>query len=402
MAKHILIPCQYFYPEQFRINDMAFEWVKRGYKVTVVTGIPNYPEGKFYPGYSLKENRRETVNGVDIIRIPLIPRGHNKLGLVLNYFSFPFFGYFWAKHTDIRADIVFMFETSPMNQLKVGVRYAKRMGIPAFAYIQDLWPENVQVVGGINSPLVIRPIERMVKKIYAGCSYIFATSPKFVESIQQRVPADDKEKVRYWPQYAEDFYEPKPTVPHDKFRIIFTGNIGQAQGLELLPKAAAYLRTRGNLDIEFIIVGDGRDRANFERSIQMAGVGSMFKLVGRVPATEIPDIMATADVAFLSFKSNALWEQTIPAKLQSYMACGMPVLAAATGETARILKEADCGITSPNGDELALAANILKLKKAGPERLREMGRNALRYKRNNFDKKTLMDEMDKYLGGPNS
>ncbi len=397
MKKHILIICQYFYPEQFRINDMAFEWVKRGYKVSVVTGLPNYPEGKIFEGYGLFKKRHENINGVDVYRIPLIPRGKGKLGLVLNYFSFPFFGFFWNLFTRIQADEVYMFETSPMNQCKVGVAYAKRHHVPCYLYVQDLWPENVEMITGIHSPLIVKPIERMVRKIYKGCTHIFATSPSFVESIRKYVDESQWDKVSFWPQYAEEFYQPKPKVEHEGFNVIFTGNIGQAQGLEILPKAAAIIRRKGVKGIRFTIVGDGRARESFKKSITEAGVWDLFEFAGRVPATEVPSHLAKGDAAFISFADDELFAKTIPAKLQSYMACAMPIIASAKGETARVISEADCGMCSDIGDAAALAENIIAMAHLPKEQLDEMGRNALEYNKEHFSKQKLMDYMDTYL-----
>ncbi len=397
MKKHILIVCQYFYPEQFRINDMAFEWVKRGYKVSVVTGLPNYPEGKIYPGYGLFKKRRETINGVDVYRIPLIPRGNGKLGLIFNYFSFPFFGFFWNLFTNIKADEVFMFETSPMNQCKVGVAYAKKHKVPCYLYVQDLWPENVEMITGIHSPLVVKPIERMVRKIYKGCTHIWGTSPSFVESIRKYVDESEHDKVSFWPQYAEEFYEPLPKKPHKGFNVMFTGNIGQAQGLEILPEAAAIIRKEGIKDVRFTIVGDGRARHSFENSITNACVWDLFEFTGRVKATEVPSYLAGADAAFLSFADDELFAKTIPAKLQSYMACAMPIIASAKGETARVISEADCGICSEISDARALAMSIISMRNESKTRLQEMGENAYAYNKEHFAKKKLMDIMDGYL-----
>ena len=397
MKKHILIVCQFFYPEPFRISDIAFEWVKRGYKVTVVTGLPNYPEGKVYPGYGLFKKRRETINGVEVIRIPEIPRGHSKFGLVLNYFSFPFFGFFWNLFTRIKADEVFMLETSPMNQCKVGVAYAKKHNVPCYLYVQDLWPENVEMITGIHSPVVIKPIERMVRKIYKGCTHIWGTSPSFVDAIRKYVDPAEHDKVSFWPQYAEEFYEPKPKKNHKGFNLIFTGNIGQAQGLEILPEAAALIRKEGIKDIRFTIVGDGRARNSFEESITKAGVWDLFEFTGRVKATEVPDILATGDAAFLSFADDEIFAKTIPAKLQSYMACAMPILASARGETVRVISEADCGLCSDIGDAAALAHNIIKMRNLSADRLQEMGENAYAYNKEHFSKKKLMDEIDVYF-----
>lgn len=393
--KHILVITQYFYPEPFRINDMCIEWVKRGYKVTVLTGIPNYPQGEFYDGYSTKERRCENWNGVDIIRIPLIARGHSSLKLFLNYISFVVSGFFWKLRTKLKADYVFTFEVSPMTQALISVWYTKKHKVPNYLYVQDLWPENVEIVTGITSPVVIKPISSMVNYIYKNCTDIFATSPSFVKEIQKRVK--DKEKVHYLPQYAEDFYVPvkKETVPeipqNDKFKVIFTGNIGQAQGLDILPKTAQLLKDK---NIEFVIVGDGRYREEFEKEISQCGVSDMFVLVERQPAEYIPQLLAVCDAAFISFQNAQLWRMTIPAKLQSYMACGMPIIASAFGETERIINEAQCGVCAPIGDEKALAQQILSLKN---QDLAQMATNSRLYCETHFDKQTIMDGLDEYF-----
>ena len=206
MKKHILVIAQYFYPEQFRINDICTEWVKRGYKVTVITGIPNYPKGKYYKGYGLFNKRKETYNGIEIIRIPLVPRGKNSIMLALNYLSFVISGFFWKMFTKVKADYVFIFEVSPMTQALPGVWYAKKRKIPCYLYVQDLWPENVEIITGITNKKIIGAIGKMVDYIYARCTKIFTTSNSFVTSIESRgVPI---EKIEYWPQYAEDFYKP--------------------------------------------------------------------------------------------------------------------------------------------------------------------------------------------------
>ena len=376
---------------------MAFEWVKRGYKVTAVTGTPNYPTGKFFPGYSWFKHTKDNINGVEIFRIPLIAPGHNKLGLILNYFSFPFFGFWWQLFSKIKADEVFMFETSPMNQCMVGVRFAKRHKIPCYLYVQDLWPENVEMITGIHSPIVIKPIERMVRKIYKGCTHIWGTSPSFVDSIRKYVYESEHDKVSFWPQYAEEFYQPLPKKEHQGFNVIFTGNIGQAQGLEILPVAAKILKEQGKKGICFTIVGDGRARKSFEAAITENGVWHMFEFVGRVSPEEVPTQLAKGDAAFISFADDELFAKTIPAKLQSYMACAMPIIASAKGETARIINEADCGMCSDIGNPEALAENILKMSDLNEVRLKEMSENAKLYNDKHFNKKTLMDEMDKYL-----
>lgn len=393
MGKHILVISQYFYPEQFRINDMCAEWVKRGYKVTVLTGYPNYPEGKFYDGYGWHKRTRQRWKGVDIIRIPLTARGQGAVKLALNYFSFVASGFIWAFTTRIKADYVFTFEVSPMTQALIGVWYSKRRKIPNYLYVQDLWPENVEIVTGIHSPLIIKPIEAMVNHIYKHCDIIFATSPSFVKEIQKRVK-NNKNKVKYLPQYAEEFYKPVerkpvPEIPNDdSFKIIFTGNIGKAQGLEILPKTAKLLKSKEN--VKFVIVGDGRDKDNFLKQIADNGVQDMFIMIDRQPPERIPELLAACDAAFISFMPDPLFEKTIPAKLQSYMACGMPIIAAASGETKRIIEEAECGLCSQIGNEHDLSNNVRKLTKSDIKGMRVA---ALKYSKQEFLKGIIMKRL---------
>ena len=398
--KHILVLSQYFYPESFRINDMCLEWKKRGYDVTVITGIPNYPQGRFYEGYGLTKKRKEQLDGINIIRLPLVPRGHSSVGMVLNYFSFVISGFFWKCFTKIKADCVFMFEVSPMTQCLVGVWYAKRRKIPCYLYVQDLWPENVEIVTGIHSKAVLEPIGKMVNYIYKGCDRIFATSPSFVTEIQKRVAKEDSGKVVYLPQYAEEFYKPierseaygkSPEIPDDgSFKVIFTGNIGQAQGLDILPKTAKLLKGE---NIKFVIVGDGRSKDDFLSQIKEQAVEDMFLFIDRQPAERIPAMLCCCDAAFVSFMDNELFTKTIPAKLQSYMACGMPIIASASGETERIIKEADCGVCSPIGNFEALAESILNISRLSQAELAQMGKNSNEYCKMHFDKQKLMDEI---------
>lgn len=402
--KHILLISQYFYPENFRVNDMAVEWVKRGYKVTVLTGIPNYPMGRFFDGYDYKHKRKEQWNGVNIIRIPLIARGNssNKLlnagGMVANYLSFVASGRRWVKKTDVKADLVFTVEVSPMTQALIGVWYGKRYHVPSYLYVQDLWPENVEIITGIHNKVMIEPINKMVDKIYRESDKIFTTSPSFVEAIVNRKVPVDRKKVHYWPQYAEEFYKPLPrqvvesiNENDNSYKIVFTGNVVTAQGLDILPKTAKLLKDE---NVKFVIVGDGRYQREFEQLIDALDVRNKFIIIPRVQAEQIPKILSACDAGFISFNKTSLWEMTIPAKLQSYMACGKAIIASASGETKRIIEEALCGVCIEIGNAEALAKGIRELMKANGAK---MGKNARIYFELHFDKKILMDKMDKYI-----
>lgn len=402
MQKHILVIAQYFYPEQFRINDICSEWVEKGYQVTVITGIPNYPQGKYYKGYGFFKKRKDNYKGVNVIRIPLIPRGKNSIMLVLNYLSFVVSGYVWKVFTKIKADYVFIFEVSPMTQALPGVWYAKKQNIPCYLYVQDLWPENVEIVTGIKNRRIIGAIEKMVDYIYKNSTFIFTTSKSFVKAIINRNVAE--KKVKYWPQYAEDFYNPvgknfKSGIPLDnKLNIVFTGNIGFAQGLDLLPKVAVILAKQGfSNKIRFNIVGEGRFKETLQKEIELNKIQDMFYFHGQKLPEEIPNILGDSDLAYLSFANEDLFNMTIPAKLQSYLACGIPILASAGGETKNIIKESESGFCTETGNEELLVESIKKYVSLSVEERKEMGKNARIYYEENFDKEQLLKIMDEYF-----
>ncbi len=400
---HILVVSQYFYPEPFRINDMCKEWVKRGHEVTVVTGIPNYPEGRFYKGYGWFKKRKEVVDGIKIVRLPLIARGSSKIGLMLNYASFMISGRIFARFTKIKADRVFIFEVSPMTQAFAGTVYAKRKHIPCSIYVQDLWPENLEAVAHIKNKHILNAVDRMVDRIYRNCDHILATSPSFKTHLEKRKSVYDtegKSKVHYWPQYAEDFYMPlkdaeRPSdFPNDNlFKITFTGNVGYAQGLDILPKVAKRLK-ENDIKVDFVIIGDGRYMPEFKSEIEKLKVSEYFFLLGRKPATDIPKYLAFSNAGFISFADNELFNMTIPAKLQSYMACGKMILAAAGGETRRIIEEADCGVCVDSGDEEAFSIKIKECV-SGAYNVEALGANASAFAKKHFDKDLLLDEFEK-------
>lgn len=400
MSKHILVITQYFYPEQFRINDICTEWVKRGYEVTVVTGIPNYPEGKYYEGYGLLKKRKETYNGVNIIRIPLVPRGKTSIMLALNYLSFVISGFIWNVFTRIKADNVFIFEVSPMTQALPGVWYAKKRKIPCYLYVTDLWPENVEIVAGIKNKHILNAIGVMVDYIYKRCDRIFGSSESFSKAISER--GVDPDKLEFWPQYAEDYYIPVdralalvPEIPQDGiFNIIFAGNIGFAQGLDVLPETARLLK-KENTKVQFNIVGEGRFKETLIKMFHEHGVSDMFNFVTSQPGTRIPDFMAVCDAALISLSDRKIFSMTLPAKTQSCLACGIPIIVSADGEIQEVINKADAGLCSPAGDAEMLAYNIQKMVSKSPDELKCMSQNGFEYHKLNFDKKTLLDRMDR-------
>ncbi|UTR12127.1 glycosyltransferase family 4 protein [Evansella sp. LMS18] len=403
MKKHILVISQYFYPEQFRINDICNEWVKRGYKVTVITGIPNYPQGEYYEGYGVFKRRKEIYNGIEIIRIPLIPRGNNSITLALNYLSFVISGFFWMIFSRLRADYVFIFEVSPMTQALPGVWYSKKRKIPCYLYVTDLWPENVEILAGIKNKQILNGIGLMVDYIYNKCDRIFTSSESFIKAINER--GVEVEKLEFWPQYAEDYYKPVKKdqtsvieIPDDGiFNIIFAGNIGVSQGLDILPKVAKILK-KTDSKVRFNIVGDGRFKEKLIKMIHEEDLSDMFNFIPKQPPTRIPEIMALCDATLISLSKSKVFAITLPAKTQSCLACGLPIIVSADGEIQKVIKRAGAGVCSDAGNVEDLAGNIQKLVRMPKSDMRQMSENGLRYYKQTFDKNKLLDRMDYWFG----
>lgn len=398
--KHILVVTQYFYPESFRINDICQEWVKRGHKVTVVTGIPNYPKGEFYDGYDYQHRRNEIWNSVEIIRLPIKPRKTGVINLAINYLSYVAEGWKWGRKTKLEADSIFIYEVSPMTQALVGVWYAKRRQVKCNLYVTDLWPENVEIALGVHNRLFLGLIGAMVDYIYKRCDHIFTSSKSFIGKIEAR--GISKKKLMYWPQYAEDFYTKKPRgdsleIPKDGIlNLTFAGNIGTAQGLDVLVDAAVRLKDDG-VKVRFNIIGNGRYEQKLKEHIKRDNVGDYFNFIPQKSAEMIPQYFAWSDAALITLSQSEIYAMTIPAKTQSCLACGIPVLVSADGEVQNIIKEAECGFCSGSGDASGLADNIKKFIALGDKERERLSLNALAYYKENFDKKNLMDKMEAYI-----
>ena len=390
----ILVVTQYFYPENFRINSLCAELAKRGHSVTVLTGFPQYPKGKIYKGYGFHKKYDKVWQGVKIHRLKVLPRGKTPIGMLLNCLSFVTQGKKWVKRCTEEYDVVYVFEVSPVTVGLPAVAYKEKFGTPLFFNVQDLWPENVEVVLGIHNRFVIEKINQIVDRIYSASDKILCSSNGFVDNIRARgVPA---EKLVFWPQFCDepDFTNAeKPSIySDDDFKIVFAGNIGKAQGLDLLVDTAALLKNQKN--VRFYLVGDGRARKPLEKKVRQQGIENLV-FVGRVSAQEADNFIHYADCAYLSFQNNEVFHMTIPAKMQSYMACGTPILAAVGGESAEIIRQANCGCVCER-DANQLAKTIEQMMR---ERLTDAGmRTAARnfYERH-YKKQMLIDELEQML-----
>lgn len=391
----ILVISQYFYPENFRINTLCRELVSRGHEVCVMTAYPQYPGGEIFEGYGFDIPYEREWHGIRIHRVKTHPRGHGPIGLLRNTVSFVVSGNRWVRQCEERFDAVFVFEVSPVTVGLPAVAYKKKFGTPVFFNLQDLWPENVHEVLGIRFPPLTWCINRVVDTIYKASDRILCASNGFVENLKGKgVPG---EKLVFWPQFCLDprlESLKRPEIYSDgTFNIVFTGNLGDAQGLDLMIEAARELKGQG---IRWYLVGDGRARERLENLVREYALEEDVIFIGRVSESEANSYVAFADCAYLSFRDNPLFDMTLPAKLQTYLACGVPVLAAAGGESAAIINGAGCGMAVEARLESLVDGARKMVSKTQEERL-AMAQAARCYYEEHFTMQDLVERLENMM-----
>ena len=397
---NILIVTPHFHPENFRINDFAEEFVKRGHVITVLTAVPDYPEGKFYDGYGIFKKTREIHNGIKIYRAPLIPRGSgSNMQLALNYISFVvgaiFTSLFLLKN---KIDLVFVFEPSPITVGIPAIFIKKTKRIPLCFWVLDLWPESVVSAGNLEDtsfiPKILNPI---VKYIYKHSDKILVSSNGFIDSIQDK--GVSRYKIEFFPQWAEPIFKPIKSndyflgdIPKESLKIMFAGNIGEAQDFPSILEAAKQLKEEK--DVQWIILGGGRREKWVKSKIKEYGLENCFHLLGSFTLNKMPEFYANADAMLFSLKDEYIFSITIPAKVQTYLACGKPILAMVNGEGGKVVVDAKAGLSCAAESPRELAQNILKMKTMREKDLSEMGENARKYYDENFERSYLFDKVE--------
>lgn len=397
----ILIITQYFWPENFRINDLVDRLSEKNHDITIITGIPNYPNGKFFDGYNFFSFGKTQFNQNKLIRFPLIPRFKGKWWqLLLNYFSFAFFSsfspFFISKE---KYDIIFVYEPSPITVGIPAIIIKKVKKIPIVFWVQDLWPESIEAVGITNSKKVISLVKQLVKFIYKHCDLILVQSKGFIESVDEKNMKNNP--IKYIPNWAEKFYIPKVKTAEIKkeidtvdFIIMFAGNIGSAQSIDTIIDSAKILK---NERIKWVIIGNGRKKSIFEKKVFELGLESQFKFLDQKPASEMPYYFAHADVLLVTLLSKKIFSYTIPGKIQSYLACGKPILAALNGEGAKVILESKSGIVVDAEDSQELSRAAIKMKNMSSSELDELGINGLNFYSKNFERNLIIDKIDLLL-----
>ncbi len=393
---NILIVTQYFWPENFRINDVALGLLERDHKVTVLTGSPNYPSGKFFDGYGYF-NKQQDYHGAKVLRVPLIPRGNGGgLRLTLNYISFAVTASIVGPLLcDNNYDLIFVFEPSPITVGIPAIILKTLKSAPVLFWVQDLWPESLSATGAVKSKRLLAIIEKLVKSIYKRCDRILIQSRSFFDSIVQQGGSQDR--ILYFPNSAENLFDKKLPISKnvsllvDGFKIMFAGNIGAAQDFGTIIAAAKLLE--GYKDIHWMIVGDGRKREWAETEVMKLGLSNNFHFLGRHPIEAMPAFFSNADVLLVTLKKEPIFALTIPSKIQSYLACGKPVIAAIDGEGTRIIEEAGSGFTCPAEVPDLFAQTVIKMYKTPKAERDKMGMSGRAYYESNFSRNMLLDKL---------
>lgn len=390
----ILIVSQYFYPENFRVNDLVRSLVEKGHQVTVLTGQPNYPSGRIFSGYGIFRKWRQDYFGAKVIRVPLIPRGKGrKLELVLNYLSFVFFALVLGIPQLLfgKFDVQFVFATSPITAAIPACVLRKFKGWPLAIWVQDLWPESVASVRAVKSSRIIGFIGSLVSWIYRNSDLLLVPSQGFRPSIRQWGGLDNQ--ITYIPNWAEDDYLSIPQVKplHKDFRMLFAGNLGHAQALEVLLAAAQLTRT--NDKIQWHVMGDGSRRDWLLEQISAENLQNVIYHERR-PVEDMPKVYQQFDALLVLLNEDPVMDVVLPSKVQSIMAAGKPVLASGGSEMQRVVREANCGVAVPAGKPERLAEAAIQLSQLTQEQCLSMGFRGREYFKENYRRDLIVPQIE--------
>jgi glycosyltransferase involved in cell wall biosynthesis len=397
----VLIVSQYFWPEDFRINDLALSLTEKGLEIDVLTGKPNYPQGTVYPGYKTWGCKREQWNKVTIFRVPLVARGNRSaLRMALNYLSYIVFGTLLGPWLLRKRgyDVIFVYGMSPILQAIPGLVLGWLKRCPVIVFVQDLWPESLVATGYVRNQRILKQVARVVHFIYRHSDLLLVQSKAFIAPVVSSAAGCP---VLYYPNtVTSQFLDPPPmelpSVPalEQGFSVVFAGNVGTGQAVETIVQAAELLK--GHPDIRFVVFGNGSRWEWMRDECKARGLTNLH-LPGRFPIDTMPGLLRKASALLVTLTDQLIFEATIPSKLQAYMAVGQPILACLNGEGARLVLEAGAGLVAPAEDAVALAGATLELYKMSPAERAVLGANARSYFKAHFDHEVLIEELIDYL-----
>lgn len=395
----ILVICQYYYPEPFRINTICEELVRRGHEILVVTGVPNYPEGKIYKGYENHQHTDEIVNGVRVHRCPIIPRKTGSLYRVLNYYSYAFkakqyvFSNKCVASDGSKFDVVFVNQLSPVMMAEPAIAYKQKYNVPIVLYCLDIWPESL-LAGGINrNSLPYKFFHKVSRNIYTKMDRILITSRLFKNYLKNEFNIEER-KVEYLPQYAEGIFKELPAHNNDGItNLVFAGNIGKTQSVETILCAAEKLKDKS---VCFHIVGGGSDLDRLQKITDTKNMKNV-RFYGRRPLEEMPSFYEKADAMLITLKADPVLSLTLPGKIQSYMAAGKPIIGAIDGEAAEIIKAAKCGFVGKAEAVEQLVENVNRFLNCSKNEKNNFGKKARFFYECYFSEIQFMDKLENEL-----
>lgn len=390
----VLAICQYYWPEPYPSADVCEELVKRGHEVHIVTGIPNYPMGNIYPEYRKGKLRRQTKNGVEITRTFTVGRRQNKLSRFLNYYSYAISSTLYTIKAKKEYDVVFVHQTSPVMMAYAALAYAKIWKKRVVLYCVDLWPASLAAGGIDENSWIYKYYRKVSENIYRRADRILISSHLFKEYLISHYGIPE-ERIAYHPQYAVGNAEASVSQKNtdgNSIDLMFAGNIGAAQSLMTLIEAADILRKEKNL--RWHIVGEGSELVRLKSEVKKRSLGNVL-FYGRRPLEEMPEYYAIADAMIVTLTADPYISLTLPQKVQSYMAAGKPIIAAANGETASVIRQAECGFCACAQDAEGLSEAVRKFMLCGDKEA--LGKNARAYYEKNFERMSFFDRLEKEL-----
>lgn len=388
----LLVICQYYYPEPFRISDICESLVEKGHHVTVITGLPNYPEGIVPDNYKNRKNREEIINGVNVIRSFEIGRGSNKVTLFLNYFSFALSASIKTLFMKEKFDTVLVNQLSPIIMAIPAMVYKKKHHKKILLYCLDIWPASL-TAGGIKEGSPIYKFFLYISKwIYNSADRVAVSSDMFINYFRETIEIKT-DSIFHLPQYAENLFTEKIEVHrHNHFNFVFAGNIGEMQSVETIVRAAYELSNHAT--ITFHIIGDGSKLEECKRLSEKLKLRNII-FYGRKPLSEMPKYYSLADAMLITLKDDHTISSTLPGKVQSYMASGKPIIGAINGETNQIIKEAQCGLCCEAENYKELANLVLQFCENSEKD--QMAINSYDYYCKNYSKERFLSVLEEAL-----